>query len=99
LGILAFFFSSRRRHTRFSRDWSQTCALPIFADPTESGDERGLGVACARSADRRPARSVPPPKDAAAGLDATARCEPQLDRLDPEIGRASCREREQVLGG
>src|SRR5690606_27183084 len=23
------FFSSRRRHTRFSRDWSQTCALPI----------------------------------------------------------------------
>ena len=24
-----FFFSSRRRHTRCSRDWSQTCALPI----------------------------------------------------------------------
>src|SRR5690606_39455994 len=23
-------FSSRRRHTRFSRDWIQTCALPIF---------------------------------------------------------------------
>src|SRR5690606_39355597 len=27
-----FFFSSRRRHTRFSRDWSQTCALPISVD-------------------------------------------------------------------
>src|SRR5690606_40172631 len=27
---LDFFFSSRRRHTRFSRDWSQTCALPIL---------------------------------------------------------------------
>src|SRR5690606_40786150 len=25
-----FFFSSRRRHTRFSRDWSSTCALPIL---------------------------------------------------------------------
>src|SRR5687768_17625395 len=25
-----FFFSSRRRHTRCSRDWVQTCALPIF---------------------------------------------------------------------
>src|SRR5690606_8559595 len=25
-----FFFSSRRRHTRFSRDWSSECALPIF---------------------------------------------------------------------
>src|SRR2546422_2850139 len=24
-----FFFSSRRRHTRCSRDWIQTCALPI----------------------------------------------------------------------
>src|SRR5207302_5535556 len=27
--ICIFFFSSRRRHTRFSRDWIQTCALPI----------------------------------------------------------------------
>src|SRR5690606_40125599 len=26
----SFFFSSRRRHTRFSRDWSSACALPIF---------------------------------------------------------------------
>src|SRR5699024_11330867 len=26
-----FFFSSRRRHTRSKRDWSSTCALPIFA--------------------------------------------------------------------
>src|SRR5690606_8509272 len=24
-----FFFSGRRRHTIFSRDWVQTCALPI----------------------------------------------------------------------
>src|SRR5687768_13434788 len=28
--LLCFFFSSRRRHTRCSRDWSSTCALPIF---------------------------------------------------------------------
>src|SRR5476651_1673926 len=26
----AFLFSSRRRHTRYWRDWSQTCALPIY---------------------------------------------------------------------
>src|SRR5256886_9443236 len=26
-----FFFSSRRRHTRFDCDWSSECALPIFA--------------------------------------------------------------------
>src|SRR5690348_18236947 len=24
-----FFFSSRRRHTRWTGDWSSTCALPI----------------------------------------------------------------------
>ena len=29
-GVQTFFFSSRRRHTRFSRDWSSTCALPIL---------------------------------------------------------------------
>src|SRR5690606_39556691 len=27
---MTFFFSSRRRHTRFSRDWSSDCALPIY---------------------------------------------------------------------
>src|SRR5437868_9160411 len=27
--MIFFFFSSRRRHTRSKRDWSQTCALPI----------------------------------------------------------------------
>src|SRR5690606_40094771 len=30
--LRAFFFSSRRRHTRLSRDGVQTCALPIFRD-------------------------------------------------------------------
>ena len=27
--MIFFCFSSRRRHTRLRRDWSQTCALPI----------------------------------------------------------------------
>src|SRR2546422_920304 len=30
--LIFFFFSSRRRHTRCSRDWSQTCALPISTE-------------------------------------------------------------------
>src|SRR2546427_5665265 len=30
LACSTFFFSSRRRHTRFDCDWIQTCALPIF---------------------------------------------------------------------
>src|SRR2546422_7089760 len=32
--VLVFFFSSRRRHTRCSRDGVQTCALPIWGDRT-----------------------------------------------------------------
>src|SRR5690606_39819382 len=31
--ILSFFFSSRRRHTRFSRDWSSdVCSSDLVAD-------------------------------------------------------------------
>src|SRR5256884_3399665 len=37
LSLLRFlFFSSRRRHTRCSRDWSQTCALPISSSPVDN---------------------------------------------------------------
>src|SRR5690606_40887468 len=32
---LCFFFSSRRRHTRFSRDWSSDVALPILQPPEQ----------------------------------------------------------------
>src|SRR5689334_23613402 len=31
LRLLAFFFSSRRRHTRWNCDWSSECALPIWS--------------------------------------------------------------------
>src|SRR5438445_6729002 len=31
-GRKASFFSSRRRHTSYWRDWIQTCALPIYLD-------------------------------------------------------------------
>src|SRR5712692_6997521 len=31
--VVSFFFSSRRRHTRWNCDWSQTCALPISHFP------------------------------------------------------------------
>src|SRR5216684_2190911 len=34
-----FFFSSRRRHTRCSRDWIQTCALPIAAPGRDVVDQ------------------------------------------------------------
>src|SRR5258707_7663803 len=45
-----FFFSSRRRHTRYWRDWSSDCALPISlgllqADAGAVGVVRGHTVA------------------------------------------------------
>src|SRR5256886_13512785 len=34
-----FFFSSRRRHTRFDCDWSSdVCSSDLFADPVLAGD-------------------------------------------------------------
>src|SRR5688572_32399548 len=42
-----FFFSSRRRHTRFDCDWSQTCALPILGHATlEQALEARQGITC-----------------------------------------------------
>src|SRR5437870_7317566 len=32
--VLFFFFSSRRRHTRWPRDWSSDVCSPISAEPT-----------------------------------------------------------------
>src|SRR5690606_41663856 len=73
-----FFFSSRRRHTRFSRDWVQTCALPISGDANLLAHvEDGAGGAFR----------------ADAGADVLAERDEALVDLDPEIGRASCRER------
>src|SRR5690625_7945993 len=74
MNMLAFFFSSRRRHTRWPRDWSSdVCSsdLPEFLDKKPM---QGTGV-------------VP------------ELCRPFLQRtrrIQIEIGRASCRERELI---
>src|SRR5437764_2808770 len=34
VAVAGFFFSSRRRHTSYIGDWSQTCALPISLGQT-----------------------------------------------------------------
>src|SRR5690606_39888320 len=38
--VLAFFFSSRRRHTRFSRDWSSDVCSSDLENPAKRWKER-----------------------------------------------------------
>src|SRR5689334_25349506 len=95
-----FFFSSRRRHTRWNCDWSSTCALPIcgvarvVAGAKMASDLQHpppLGQLHLLGAVRVPRREDEVPR---------LRCdaiEPRHGLHDHEIGRASCRERAHVL--
>src|SRR5690606_39707792 len=98
---LTFLFSSRRRHTRFSRDWSSdVCSsdLPRLA-PVLPG-RGGLGGDHRGRRDRR---------GSGGGDERLAGLEPSLggDRhggrplkwVAGEIGRASCRESGEGAGG
>src|SRR5260370_32619204 len=98
---LCFFFSSRRRHTRFKCDWSSDCALPIYRAPDRAPDRASDGASASVA-------------DGVAGL--TGRTADQSGAVAPggagpatpaeatgsaggEIGRASCRGRVEISGG
>src|SRR5690606_40556387 len=96
-----FFFSSRRRHTRFSRDWSSdVCSSDL-----------GRWIAFIADAQLRPDSVVQAERDSLAKLPYNAeRDEAPRNDVDiyvipvnggePQIGRASCRERgEESCGG
>src|SRR5690606_39652976 len=54
LNLLSFFFSSRRRHTRFSRDWSSdVCSsdLQSFAGARDGAEQRCTRVFQAAAVD------------------------------------------------
>src|SRR5438045_5752658 len=81
---LAFFFSSRRRHTRCLSDWSSDVC---------SSDLRGVAYARADSMPETERRIGTRIRYASSGYDA-------LDGADAlEIGRASCRERGEMSEG
>src|SRR5437879_10544179 len=88
--VCIFFFSSRRRHTRYIGDWSSdVCSSdldPARGDFDIARDDRALDVLHGEAARRQrvglhpyPHRVAPLPEDAGA-----------------EIGRASCRERVEI---
>src|SRR3546814_10795038 len=93
VGIVHFFFSSRRRHTRCALVTGvQTCALPICVtkqvrlERIVRPHSRGPGRYCLRGH----WHCEPRTRDLAIALEGPAR--PKL-ALILEIGRASCRER------
>src|SRR5690606_40990732 len=93
-------FSSRRRHTRFSRDWSSDVCSSDLATYrrarstllAELGVEPGPELAAAREVSAEP---DPYELAAASGVDVASvkRVLACLQRRVHEIGRASCRER------
>src|SRR5439155_12371709 len=99
-GFFDFFFSSRRRHTRWPRDWSSdVCSSDL--EQGEHGSGRPARVVeelpdvRRERADRIRARLVHENdrdvvKVAAIGI---------VGRPAEEIGRASCRERGWLCGG
>src|SRR5207302_7349661 len=98
----AFFFSSRRRHTRFSRDWSSDVCSSDLAPAIDDGQLAAKGV---RFATLKPAVDgqidisvVVLPGPAGGELAIVNRWRDQVG-LPPKIGRASCRERVEVGGG
>src|SRR5438105_13462614 len=79
---MEFFFSSRRRHTRSTRDWSSDVCSSDLLRPRDH-------PACCRTTPSRP--RAHPCRNALSDLPANL-----SDRHPSEIGRASCRERVQI---
>src|SRR2546430_11273729 len=92
VGCSTFFFSSRRRHTRFDCDWSSdVCSSDLFR-PSYAAANRTVGAI--RETSREGALGAELYK-LPRRLATTHRPSPVLDveLTFSEIGRASCRER------
>src|SRR5690606_40375514 len=91
------FFSSRRRHTRFSRDWSSDVCSSDLERLVGPGDQEHVAVEpkgglVMNERDRR-VGGQPKARVAALVADVVAAAGGRLRLGAPEIGRASCRGR------
>src|SRR2546429_3471161 len=89
--VIFFFFSSRRRHTRCSRDWSSdVCSSDLQTPIVLQAEERPVPLRRMIAIERKPDRL----QDRIDPDDAEQREHRSEREHDPEqIGRASCRER------
>src|SRR5207237_3600416 len=87
-----FFFSSRRRHTRFKCDWSSdVCSSDLESDV---GEQLPIAYVMSRG-------GMPPVRVGKPGIDEQIRTGGRTApgaRIEREIGRASCRERGEMAG-
>src|SRR5690606_40135799 len=98
-----FFFSSRRRHTRLSRDWSSdVCSsdlvlnvMPVVQFIVAEGPGKGwaddVSMEITKTAPATTAQSID-------HLDFDAGLTGWVLFPDPEIGRASCRDGDEAPG-
>src|SRR5690606_40593804 len=91
--LFIFFFSSRRRHTRFSRDWSSDVCSSDLQQASRWRERLERGPLAAGSGSRAlPSRSEPERQG-------NGRRHQNHERnVAIKIGRASCRERVKKVG-
>src|SRR5690606_40661338 len=90
--LFVFFFSSRRRHTRFSRDWSSDVCSSDLASGAYGAIALRVQAQVGGGGQGHP--GIDGGAIQVAGLVGLQR----LDTEDQEIGRASCRERVETPG-
>src|SRR5690606_40136525 len=94
-----FFFSSRRRHTRFSRDWSSdVCSSDLAVFSAKEGVEPQSETVWRQADKYNVPRIAYVNKMDIIGADFLNAISTMRDRLgaNAEIGRASCRERVEI---
>src|SRR5256886_8260378 len=94
-----FFFSSRRRHTRFDCDWSSdVCSSDLASDWIErspvwiSAGSPGARWITVKETNVMPSKSGRARRSRRSAY-------PSMARYCIQIGRASCRERGEISGG
>src|SRR5947209_11380439 len=95
---MLFFFSSRRRHTRYWRDWSSdVCSSDLFA-PSSSSRDGLIGGEIMKAVVNGNVVAESEDVIAAAGYDYFPPAAVRAEWLEKEIGRASCRESVDIGG-
>src|SRR5690606_39336538 len=90
-----FFFSSRRRHTRFSRDWSSD----VCSSDLTTSDFAAMMRAAHLILDGEPKIHSDTLAIPLAGFSRAADLREAVLAMGGKIGRASCRERGEGVGG